>query len=55
MIGGSGHYPQTLGMETSSHGHGGSIREDFVSLTLKVEGEGLSERGFGGEAPFPVE
>jgi hypothetical protein len=30
MIGGGGHYPQALGMETSSHGHGGSITEDFV-------------------------
>lgn len=33
MIGGSGTYPtaSALGMETSSHGHGGSITEDFVS------------------------
>jgi len=31
MIGGGGQY-QSLGMETSSHGHGGSITEDFVSL-----------------------
>lgn len=32
MIGGSGTYPSSaLGMETSSHGHGGSITEDFVS------------------------
>lgn len=30
MIGGGGQY-QSLGMETSSHGHGGSISEDFVS------------------------
>ena len=33
MIGGGGQY-QSLGMETSSHGHGGSITEDFVSLNL---------------------
>jgi hypothetical protein len=32
MIGGGGHYPQALGMETSSHGHGGSITEDFVRV-----------------------
>jgi hypothetical protein len=31
MIGGGGQY-QSLGMETSSHGHGGSITEDFVSV-----------------------
>lgn len=32
MIGGSGTYTtaSSLGMETSSHGHGGSISEDFV-------------------------
>jgi len=33
MIGGGGQY-QSLGMETSSHGHGGSITEDFVSPNL---------------------
>jgi hypothetical protein len=33
MIGGGGQY-QSLGMETSSHGHGGSISEDFVSPVL---------------------
>jgi len=33
MIGGGGQY-QSLGMETSSHGHGGSITEDFVSSRL---------------------
>ena len=32
MIGGNGGQYQSLGMETSSHGHGGSITEDFVSL-----------------------
>jgi hypothetical protein len=32
MIGGGGGQYQSLGMETSSHGHGGSITEDFVSL-----------------------
>lgn len=38
MIGGSGTYAtaSALGMETSSHGHGGSITEDFVSLTLQA-------------------
>jgi hypothetical protein len=34
MIGGGGGQYQSLGMETSSHGHGGSITEDFVSLFL---------------------
>ena len=33
MIGGNGGQYQSLGMETSSHGHGGSITEDFVSLS----------------------
>lgn len=32
MIGGGGGQYQSLGMETSSHGHGGSITEDFVSV-----------------------
>jgi hypothetical protein len=34
MIGGGGGQYQSLGMETSSHGHGGSITEDFVSPIL---------------------
>jgi hypothetical protein len=39
MIGGGGQY-QSLGMETSSHGHGGSITEDFVCLLLYLHLDG---------------
>ena len=44
MIGGGGQY-QSLGMETSSHGHGGSITEDFVSPNLLL---GFGDDGVAG-------